>query len=276
MRRLAWRSAVRLALLGAVVAWSLFPIALIVMASFKPTATIFEIPPRFAFRPRVENYALLGQKWPDFFANLRNSLVITFGATLLTVAVSTTAGYVYSRYRSRALTLTAFFMVFIRMFPPIVTTLPLFPAMNALGLMDTHLLLILLYATFFVSLSTWIMKAFIDQIPRELEEAAFVDGASLAQTLARVTLPLAAHGMIASAVFVFVFAWNEFLFAFIFTTTRAKTAPLVISEMLGSVTGVDWGAVFAAATIQLVPILVFVILIQKFLIAGLTAGAIKG
>jgi multiple sugar transport system permease protein len=271
-----WRSGLRLLLLGLVLLWSAFPIALIVMASFKPTATIFAIPPRFVFTPRLENYALLVEKWPDFFANLRNSVIITLGATLLTVVTSTMAGYVYSRYRARLLTASAFFMVFIRMFPPIVITLPLFPAMNALGLMDTHLLLILLYATFFVSLSTWIMKAFIDQIPRELEEAAFVDGATLAQTLLRVTLPLSAHGMIASAVFVFIFAWNEFLFAFIFTTTRAKTAPLVISEMLGSVTGVDWGAVFAAATIQLVPILVFVILIQKYLIAGLTAGAIKG
>ncbi len=276
MRRIPWRLAVRMAWLGLVVAWSLFPIALIVLASFKPTATIFDLPPRFLFRPRLENYALLVEKWPDFFHNLGNSIIITFGATLLTVAVSTIAGYVYSRYRGRLLTLSAFFMVFIRMFPPIVITLPLFPAMNALGLMDTHLLLILLYATFFVSLSTWIMKAFIDQIPRELEEAAFVDGATLTQTLVRVTLPLSAHGMIASAVFVFVFSWNEFLFAFIFTTTRAKTAPLVISEMLGSVTGVDWGAVFAAATIQLVPILIFVILIQKYLVAGLTAGAIKG
>jgi multiple sugar transport system permease protein len=276
MRKRPWRVGVRLALLGGVVVWSLFPIALVVLASFKPTATIFEIPPRFLFWPRLENYRLLAEKWPDFFHNLRNSIVITLGATGLTILVSTVAGYVYSRYRSRMLTLTAFFMVFVRMFPPIVTTLPLFPAMNALGLMDTHLLLILLYATFFVSLSTWIMKAFIDQIPRELEEAAFVDGATLAQTLGRVTLPLAAHGMIASAVFVFIFAWNEFLFAFIFTTTRAKTAPLVISEMLGSVTGVDWGALFAAATIQLVPILIFVIVIQKYLIAGLTAGALKG
>ena len=108
-----------------------------------------------------------------------------------------------------------------------------------------------------------------------MEEAASVDGASLTQTLVRVTLPLAAPGMIASAVFVFVFSWNEFLFAFIFTTTRAKTAPLILSEMLGAVTGVDWGAVFAAATIQLVPILIFVLLVQRHLIIGLTAGSIK-
>jgi multiple sugar transport system permease protein len=136
--------------------------------------------------------------------------------------------------------------------------------------------LILLYATFFVSLGTMIMKTFIDQIPRELDEAAVVDGASAWQTVTRVVLPLAAQGMIAAGVFVFVYAWNEFLFAFIFTTTRAKTAPLVISEMTGAVDGVEWGVLFAATTLQLAPIVLFVIIAQRYLIAGLTAGATKG
>ena len=120
------------------------------------------------------------------------------------------------------------------------------------------------------------MKAFIDQVPKSLEEMAFVDGANLWQTLTRITLPLSVQGIIASAVFVFIFSWNEFLFAFIFTTTEAKTTPLIISEMLGAVIGVDWGPVFAAATLQLLPIVIFVILVQKFLIAGLSAGAVKG
>ena len=105
-----WRSGLRLLLLGLVVLWSAFPIALIVMASFKPTATIFAIPPRFVFTPRLENYALLVEKWPDFFANLRNSVIITLGATLLTVVTSTMAGYVYSRYRGRLLTASAYFL----------------------------------------------------------------------------------------------------------------------------------------------------------------------
>ncbi|MFN6998759.1 MAG: carbohydrate ABC transporter permease, partial [Elioraea tepidiphila] len=129
---------------------------------------------------------------------------------------------------------------------------------------------------FFVSLGTWIMKAFVDQVPREFEEAAQVDGASLVQMLRHVIVPLVIPGMIAAAVFIFIFAWNEFLFAFVFTTTRARTAPLIISEMLGSVTGVDWGPVFAAATIQLVPVLLFVVLLQRHLVAGLTAGGVKG
>ena len=271
-----WIAALRVLLLALVLLWSAFPIALVVLASLKPAKHIFDIPPSFLFLPTLENYRQLVRVWPEFFARLGNSLVITLGTTALTVMASSLAGYVYARRKAGLLTASAFFAVLIRMFPPIVITLPLFPVVNWLGVMDTHGLLIVLYASFFVSLGTWIMKTFIDQIPHELEEAAFVDGASLAQTIRLVTLPLAAPGMIAAGVFVLVYAWNEFLFAFIFTTTRAKTAPLLLSEMLGAVTGVDWGAVFAAATIQLVPILVFVIAVQKYLIAGLTAGSVKG
>jgi multiple sugar transport system permease protein len=136
--------------------------------------------------------------------------------------------------------------------------------------------LIVLYATFFVSLGTVLMRTFIDQIPRELDEAAQIDGATRIVTLLKVIVPLAAPGILAVAVFVVVFAWNEFLFAFIFTSTKAKTAPLVISEMIGSIDGVDWGVLFAASTIQLIPVLLFVVLMNRYLVAGLTAGATKG
>jgi multiple sugar transport system permease protein len=120
------------------------------------------------------------------------------------------------------------------------------------------------------------MKAFIDQLPIELEEAAAIDGSSQWQTLWHIILPLSHAGLIATAVFIMVFAWNDFLFAFIFTAVDAKTAPVVISEMVGAIDGVDWGILFAAATLQLLPILVFVLLVQKYLIAGLSAGASKG
>lgn len=276
MRRPPLIRALRGLALALIVVWSAFPILLVVASSFKPPRDIFVYPPSWLFSPTLSNYTGLWQRWPDFFTNLINSFVITLGATGVAVLSSTLAGWVYSRYRGRMLTLSAFFMIFIRLIPPIVITLPLFPAVNWLRLNDTHLVLILLYATFFVSLGTMIMKTFIDQIPRELDEAAVVDGATAWQTVTRVVLPLAAQGMIAAGVFVFVYAWNEFLFAFIFTTTRAKTAPLVISEMTGAVDGVEWGVLFAATTLQLVPIVLFVIIAQRYLIAGLTAGATKG
>lgn len=262
--------------LALVIAWSLVPIVLIVVSSFKADRDIFAVPPRWLFDPTLANYTRLLTRWGDFFRALGNSLAITAGATLLAVCASTLAGYAYSRYRSPALSASAFFLVFVRLIPPIVITLPLFPAVNAVALNDTHLVLVLLYATFFVSLGTLVMRTFIDQIPRELDEAARIDGASRGQTLRRIIMPLCAQGMIAVAVFVIVYAWNEFLFALIFTTTRAKTAPLVVAEMIGAVEGVEWGALFAATTLQLVPVLLFVVLAQKHLVAGLTAGATKG
>jgi len=259
-----------------IAAWSLLPILLIVMSSFKADRDIFSTASRFAFTPTFANYEQLWSRWGDFFHGLWNSFLVTAGSTILAVLVSLLAGFAYSRHASRGLQASAFFLIFIRLIPPIVITLPLFPVVNRLGLNDTHAILIVLYATFFVSLGTIVMRTFIDQIPRELDEAAMMDGATQMQIVWRVILPMAAQGMLAVAVFVIVYAWNEFLFAFIFTTTKAKTAPLVISEMIGAVEGVEWGVLFAASTVQLLPVLAFVILMQKHLVAGLTAGAVKG
>jgi multiple sugar transport system permease protein len=267
---------VRALLATLAVAWSVFPILLVVLSSFKEGHRIFETPPSFVFSSTLEHYVRLWEKWPDFFSNMLNSLIVTVGATLLTVATATLGGYVHARYRSRLLTGTAFMMILVRMLPPIVVTLPLFPAVNWLRIHDTHLLLVVIYATFFVSLATWIMKAFIERIPRELEEAAFVDGAGLRQILLRVILPLSANGVFAASVFVLVYSWNEYFFALIFTTRSAKTAPLVISEILSTVEGVDWGLLFAAATLQLLPIVVFVVAAQRYVVAGLAAGSVKG
>jgi len=268
-------NALRMLALAAVLVWSGFPILLVVLSSFRPPRDIFGGGGSL-MSLTTRNYTNLWERWPDFFHNLVNSLVIALSATVLTLVVSFLAGYVYSRRDGRALTASAFFMILVRLLPPIVITLPLFPAVNWLMLNDTRTVLVILYCAFFLSLGTWIMKAFIDQLPRELEEAAAIDGAGLWQTLRLIVLPLSYAGMIATSVFIMVFAWNDFLFAFIFTAVDAKTAPLVISEMVGAIDGVDWGILFAAATLQLLPILVFVILVQKYLIAGLTAGTVKG
>jgi multiple sugar transport system permease protein len=259
-----------------VLVWSGAPIALIVLSSFKPTPEIFRFPPSVVFSPTLEHYRTLVEKWPDFFATLANSAAVALLATALTVFSALLAGYVYSRYRGTAIAASALFMVAIRLLPPIVIILPLFPATSLLGLNDTWAILVMLYATFFVSIGSMVLKTYIDGIPRELDEAAVIDGASEAQILWRLVAPLAAPGMVAAAVFVFVYAWNEYLFAFVFTTSAAKTAPIVISEMMGSLTGVDWGLLFAAATVQLVPVTLFVIALQRFLVAGLTAGSVKG
>ncbi|MBN9448812.1 MAG: carbohydrate ABC transporter permease [Bosea sp.] len=155
----------------AVVAWSLVPIGLIALSSFKADRDIFSPTGAFSFAPTLANYEALWNRWGDFFFGLWNSFLVTVGATLLAVGVSLLAGFAYSRFASRGLQASAFFLIFIRLIPPIVVTLPLFPIVNWLGLNDTHLVLILLYATFFVSLGTVLMRTFMDQIPRELDEA---------------------------------------------------------------------------------------------------------
>jgi multiple sugar transport system permease protein len=256
--------------------WSLLPITMILLSSFKFDREIFAVPFRLGFTPTFSNYATLWAQWGGFFSGLVNSLIITAFATVLAVLASAIAGYAYSRNRHPVLSGSAFFLIFIRLIPPIVITLPLFPMVNQLRLNDTHLVLIILYAAFFVSLGTLVMRTFIDQIPIEIDEAAHIDGASRLQILRRLILPLSGQGMVAVAVFVIVFSWNEYLFALIFTTANARTAPIVISEMIGAIEGVQWGVLFAATSIQLLPVLVFVILAQKQLVAGLTAGSTKG
>ena len=275
MARRAGRRIARLTLVALALAWSAFPIALVVLSSFKPPSEIFAVPPTFVFTPTLDNYAVLWREYPGFFRALASSLMVAFGTTLLAIAASTLAGYVYARYRNRFLSGTAFGLLAARMLPPIIITVPLFPVLNALRLNDTHTLLILLYAAFYVSLGTWIMRAFVAKLPVELEEAAAVDGAGLIAILWRVVLPLVVPGIVAVAIFVVVFAWNEYVFALIFTTRNAKTAPVVIGEMLGTVEGVQWGVIFAAATVQLVPVLALVTALQRYLVAGLTAGAVK-
>jgi multiple sugar transport system permease protein len=266
----------RVLIIGLGVVWSAFPIFMVVSSSFKNHIDIFAVPPRFVFTPTLDNYRRLFTEWPEFIDGLLNSMIVTIGATLLTAIVSLLAGYAYSRFQSRLLTASAFFMILVRMLPPIVVTIPLFPIVNRFELNDTHAFLIILYAAFFVSLSTWIMKSFIDQIPRELEEAAEVEGASILQRLTKIILPLSVHGMVAACVFVVVFSWNEYMFALIFTSSAARTAPLVLAEISGSLEGVQWGVLFAAATVQLAPVLFFIVFVQKYIVTGLTAGAVKG
>ena len=174
-------------------------------------------PGNATFTVTLANYGRLVAGWGQFFQGLGNSAVVTAGATVLAAGASAFAGYAYSRRRTRAMGVSLPGLIVLRLIPPIVLTLPLFPIVNALHLSDTHAVLIVLYAAFFVSLGSVIMRTFVDQVPIELDEAARMDGASLWQVIFRVVLPVAAPGVVAVAIFVAVFAWNEYLFAFIFT-----------------------------------------------------------
>ena len=272
----AVRTIIRTMLFAMIIVWSAFPILYIVISSFKQQKEIFKFPPDLIFTPTLEHYAALATKWTGFFPTLGNSLIVATGATILACFVSILSGFVYSRFANKILAGSVLYLIAIRLLPPIVVTLPLFPVVDALKLSDTHIVLIVLYATFWVSLCTMIMKTFIDKIPRTLDEAAMVDGATTLQTLTRVVLPLSLQGLAACAIFVFVYAWNEYLFALIFTTQHAKTAPLIISEVMDAVSGTNWGVLFAGVTVQLMPVTLLVMFAQRFLIAGLTAGSVKG
>ena len=258
-----------------IAAWSLGPIALVVLSSVRPDREIFD-PSQTSFTLTADNYVRLVREWGVFFRGMSNSAIVTVGATVLATVASALAGYAYSRRRTAGMATSIAGLVFLRLIPPIVLTLPLFPIINWLRLSDTHLVLILLYAAFFVSLGSVVMRTFMDQVPRELDEAAVVDGARLPQILLWVIAPVAAPGMVAVAIFVAVYAWNEYLFAFIFTANRAKTAPLVLAEMAGSIDGVEWGVLFAATTLHLIPVLAFVLISQRRLVEGLAAGSTKG
>ncbi len=270
------RGVIRTALFALLVMWSAFPVLYIVLSSFKQQKEIFKFPPDLIFAPTLDHYVSLITKWDGFFQTLLNSLIISVGATALACVTAILSGYVYSRYNNRFLAGSVIYLIAIRLLPPIVVTLPLFPIVDALKLSDTHIVLIVLYATFWVSMCTMIMKTFIDKIPRTLDEAAIVDGATTLQSLMRVIMPLALQGVAACAIFVFIFSWNEYLFALIFTTQHAKTAPLIISEVMDSVSGTNWGVLFAGVTVQLLPVTLLVMFAQRFLIAGLTAGSVKG
>lgn len=264
------------ALLVLVVCWTFGPIAWIVLSSLRDPSQIFSYPPVLISGLTLENYSRLWTGFPEFFAALKNSLIVATGATILTLCVSLPAAYIYSRARSRFLSLTAFFILGVRMFPPIVITIPLFPTLYVLELTDTVGLLVVLYSVFSVSLTIWLLKTFIDSVPIELEEAARIDGCSTLGVIARITLPIVMPGIIASAVFVAILAWNEFQFAYLFTSTHARTVPIITREMLGSLTGVEWGALFAGTIVQLFPMLVFVWGIQSYLVKGMTVGSVKG
>ncbi|MDR3247216.1 MAG: carbohydrate ABC transporter permease, partial [Treponema sp.] len=209
------------------------------------------------------------------FPDLFNTLIITLLSVVVTSLFSLPTAYAFSRYSGRYVRLTGFFLIAARMFLPIIITIPFYPLFQRLGIMDRHITLIFLYSAFYVSISTWILKNFIDMVPKELEEAAYIEGCSKFQSFIRIVFPLISPGILSLGILVSLFCWKEFLFAFLFTTKVARTAPVTLSEMLGSMFGVSWGPLFAAAALHLLPILICIWLFQNVLIEGVGYGTDK-
>ncbi|MFO1055425.1 MAG: carbohydrate ABC transporter permease [Dongiaceae bacterium] len=209
--------------------------------------------------------------YPDRF---KNSLIVAITSTFLAVMMGTLTAYGFSRFRIRGEQDLLFFILSTRMLPPVVVAIPMFLMYRAVGLVDTHIGLIILYTAFNLSFSVWLMKGFIDEIPREYEEAALVDGYTRMQVFIKIVLPEAATGIAATAVFCFIAAWNEYAFALMMTNRRAQTAPPFIPAQLGS--GLtDWTTIAAGTVLFLLPVAIFTFLLRRHLLRGVTFGAIR-
>jgi multiple sugar transport system permease protein len=210
-------------------------------------------------------------QYPDRFLN---SLIVAVTSTLLAVGMGTITAYGFSRFKMKGEADLLFFILSTRMLPPVVVAIPMFLMYRTVGLNDSHVGLIILYVAFNLSFSVWLMKGFMDEIPREYEEAALVDGYTRLQAFFKIVLPEAATGIAATAVFCFITAWNEYAFALIMTNRRAQTAPPFIPSQIGS--GLpDWTVIAAGTTLFLLPVAIFTFLLRNHLLRGVTFGAIR-
>ncbi|PSL21726.1 carbohydrate ABC transporter permease [Shimia abyssi] len=285
---------------------TLLPLMWIIATGFKSPADSISYPPKVVFEPTLEGYVNLftqrtrmseddlaalppAQTWYEemvreqgqvisgpsrYGERFLNSVIIGFGSTILCMVLGTAAAYAFSRFRVPLKDDLLFFILSTRMMPPIAVAIPIFLMFRQLGLNDTHLGMILLYTAVNLSLSVWLLKGFIDEIPIEYEEAALIDGYTRFQAFYKVVLPQAATGIASTAIFCLIFAWNEYAFAVLLTSGTAQTAPPFIPTIIG-VGGKDWPAVAAGATIFLVPVMVFTILLRKHLLRGITFGAVR-
>jgi len=241
------------------------------MGAFKSTAGIIAIPPVWPDFNYLDNFATLLR---DNLPFLLNSIVVTLGATTLAMifSVPTAFGLVY--FKMRWTNALADWILSTRMMPPIAAAVPLFVIFRTLGLLDNVLALIIAYAGFNIPFAVWVSMSFLRRVPKEVLEAARIDGCSWFDLLVRIALPLSISGIVTVATFVFIFSWNEFLLALFLTTRDARTFPIVVSSFI-STGKVYWDLIAAASVIQILPPVVFTLFMQRHIVSGLTMGAVK-
>ena len=285
---------------------SMIPLFWIFATGFKTPPDSISYPPKIVFQPSLEGYCNLfttrTRQTAEYIQALGppqgicdrvtreremviagssnyaprfiNSVVIAIGSTFLAVMLGVLSAYAFSRFKIPLADDLLFFILSTRMMPPIAVAIPIYLMYRELGLSDTDLGMILLYTAVNVSLAVWLLKGFIDEIPREYEEAAMIDGYTRLRAFFKVVLPQAATGIAATAIFCLIFAWNEYAFAVLLTSGTAQTAPPFIPTIIGE-GGMDWPAVGGGTTLFLIPILVFTILLRKHLLRGITFGAVR-
>jgi multiple sugar transport system permease protein len=289
----------------------LMPVFVMGITAFKKRADIVTSPPKVIFDPTLEGFVYLlteraivapsrmaeyreraaagelnlfertaletGQEITgvsDYVTRLQNSVIVAGTSTIASVVLGLFAAYGFSRFRVPGKDDLLFFILSTRMLPAVVVTIPLFLMYRQLRLHDTHLGLILLYTVFNLSFAVWLLKGFIDEIPREYEEAALVDGYTRLQAFFKIVLPQALTGIAATTVFCLIFAWNEYAFALMLTSERARTAPPSIATMQGS-GGLEWSAIAAGSLGFLIPVVIVTFVLRKYLLRGITFGAIR-
>lgn len=255
---------------------TLFPLYWTVNTSLKPADETVTSPPTFVpENPTLDGYVnVLFES--DALSALLNSMVVSVGATLLALLIGVPAGYAYARNAGKVGGKhTAFWILSIRMFPPIAPILPLFFLFRQLGLVDTFPAMILLYLTFNVPLVVWLMRSFFQDVPQAVEEAALIDGYSRFQAFYKVALPLVTPGLVATTLLVWVFSWNEFQFALVFARDSVRTYPPLIPTLVGGHATL-WNQIAALSTLAMLPVIAISLLMQRRLIRGLTLGAVKG
>ena len=273
MRR-RWRStAFDTVVMFLLVVVSLYPIAWLLAVSLQPPSAAFQLPPRFLFIPDFDNYAkLLGD--PGFAAALLNSLLVAVPATLLAVVAGALTGYSLSRFAFRGRTSVTAMLLVARLVPAFAIVIPTSLIYNALNLGDTIPGLVLAMAAFQLPIAVLILYRIFDTIPRSLDEAAVVDGASPLQVFRLVLVPLAMPGVAASAVLTFVLIWNEFLFVLILASDKILTLPVVITRF-ETQRQILWGPIAAASVLACIPVVIVVLFAQRQLLAGLGVGAVR-
>lgn len=285
---------------------TLIPVTWILITGFKSVDKAISYPPEVFFKPSLEGYVNLftqrtrqpkeyleslppPKTWYEklvrsremviagpskYFGRFMNSLIIGFGATFLSVFLGTLAAYAFSRFKVPLKEDLMFFILSTRMFPPIAVAVPIFIMYRKIGLGDTHLGMIILYTVVNLSLAVWLLKGFIDEIPREYEEAAMIDGYTRFAAFYKIVLPQATTGIAATAIFCMIFSWNEYAFAVLLTQFNAQTAPPFIPTIIGE-GGQDWSAIGAGTTLFLIPVMIFTVVLRKHLLRGITFGAVR-
>ena len=260
----------RILVIAVVFLW-ITPVLVVIVSSFKPESIIRQENLAVFFTPSVEHYRFIFTKW-SFSSFMINSIAVSSLSTIAAIVIGSLAAYSIAGFNIGG-PRYSFWILSTRMAPPAVLVIPFFIMFSRIRMINTWWVLVFVYLTFNLSFVVWTMRGFFQEIPLELEEAAMLDGCSRLGTFLHVVLPLVSPGLAATAVFTFIFSWNEFIFALVLSAFR-KTLPLALGDF---VTGyaINWGPLFAAGTFVMVPAVIFTFLMQKRLVRGLTLGAVQ-